>query len=48
MRPDRGWREQADKITLLADGRFRLEGRIDRVVKIEGKRVSLERLEREI
>lgn len=45
---DRGWTEQADKITLLADGRFRLEGRIDRVVKIEGKRVSLQRLEREI
>jgi acyl-coenzyme A synthetase/AMP-(fatty) acid ligase len=43
-----GWCEQADRISLSADGRFRLEGRIDRVVKVEGKRVSLERLEREI
>jgi acyl-coenzyme A synthetase/AMP-(fatty) acid ligase len=43
-----GWCEQADRISLTGDGRFRLEGRIDRVVKVEGKRVSLERLEREI
>jgi acyl-coenzyme A synthetase/AMP-(fatty) acid ligase len=43
-----GWCEQADRISLAADGRFRLEGRIDRVVKVEGKRVSLERLEREL
>lgn len=43
-----GWCEQADRISFAADGRFRLEGRIDRVLKIEGKRVSLYRLEREI
>ena len=43
-----GWCEQADRISLTGDGRFRLEGRIDRVLKVEGKRVSLERLEREI
>jgi acyl-coenzyme A synthetase/AMP-(fatty) acid ligase len=43
-----GWSEQADRISMGADGRFRLEGRIDRVLKVEGKRVSLERLEREI
>lgn len=43
-----GWCEQADRISLAAGGRFRLEGRIDRVHKIEGKRVSLHRLEREI
>ncbi|MHB8381511.1 MAG: AMP-binding protein [Candidatus Binataceae bacterium] len=43
-----GWSEQADKISLVADGRFRLEGRIDRVTKIEGKRVSLSRLEHQI
>jgi len=42
------WCEQADKISFSADGRFRLEGRIDRVFKIEGKRVSLARLEHEI
>ena len=43
-----GWCEQADRISFAADGRFRLEGRIDRVVKVEGKRVGLERLEREL
>jgi acyl-coenzyme A synthetase/AMP-(fatty) acid ligase len=43
-----GWCEQADRISLTGDGRFHLDGRIDRVVKVEGKRVSLERLEREI
>src|SRR5258708_324025 len=42
----RGWCEQADRISLTTDGRFRLEGRIDRILKVEGKRVSLERLER--
>jgi len=44
----RGWAEQADRITLAADGQFRLDGRIDRIVKIEGKRVSLDRLERSV
>ncbi|MEM7021147.1 MAG: AMP-binding protein [Pseudomonadota bacterium] len=35
----------ADRVAFLADGRFRLLGRTDRVVKIEGKRVSLPRVE---
>ena len=43
-----GWCEQADRITPSAGGRFRLEGRVDRIVKIEGKRVSLERMERAV
>jgi acyl-coenzyme A synthetase/AMP-(fatty) acid ligase len=43
-----GWNAQSDRISFVEDGRFRLEGRIDRVVKIEGKRVSLQRLEREL
>lgn len=34
-----------DVIELLADGRFRLKPRGDRVVKIDGKRVSLTRVE---
>jgi acyl-coenzyme A synthetase/AMP-(fatty) acid ligase len=34
-----------DRAEILADGRFRLLARIDRVVKIEGKRVSLARVE---
>jgi acyl-coenzyme A synthetase/AMP-(fatty) acid ligase len=37
--------ELADKIILRADGRFHLEGRADRIVKIEGRRVSLPALE---
>ncbi len=43
-----GWSIQSDKIQLAEDGRFRLLGRTDRVVKVEGKRVSLQRLEREL
>lgn len=34
-----------DRAEILPDGRFRLLARIDRVVKIEGKRVSLTRVE---
>jgi acyl-coenzyme A synthetase/AMP-(fatty) acid ligase len=43
-----GWSLQSDKIKVEKDGRFRLLGRIDRILKIEGKRVSLQRLEREL
>jgi acyl-coenzyme A synthetase/AMP-(fatty) acid ligase len=35
----------ADRVELLPDGRFHFLGRADRVAKIEGKRVSLPRLE---
>jgi acyl-coenzyme A synthetase/AMP-(fatty) acid ligase len=42
------WCKQSDRISFEAGGRFRLEGRIDRIVKIEGKRVSLQRMERQI
>lgn len=34
-----------DRIALLPDGRFRLLGRADRIVKIEGKRASLPEIE---
>jgi acyl-coenzyme A synthetase/AMP-(fatty) acid ligase len=34
-----------DAIAQQADGRFRLQGRLDRVVKVEGKRLSLPDLE---
>ena len=33
---------------MLADGRFRLRGRADRIVKIEGKRVALPEVERRL
>jgi len=45
--PSRGWRMD-DAATLLADGRFLLRGRLDRVVKIEGKRLSLPELEQRL
>jgi len=43
-----GWCEQSDRVSFAADGRFRLEGRVDRVLKVEGKRVSLQRIEHQI
>ncbi|HXI37378.1 MAG TPA: AMP-binding protein [Burkholderiales bacterium] len=39
------WLTLADSAELLPSGRFRLKGRLDRVAKIEGKRVSLPELE---
>lgn len=45
--PSRDWRMD-DAATLLADGRFLLRGRLDRVVKIEGKRLSLPELEQKL
>ncbi len=43
--PDAEWLTMSDAAELLADGRFHLKGRLDRVAKIEGKRVSLPELE---
>ncbi|CAB3674774.1 D-alanine--D-alanyl carrier protein ligase [Paraburkholderia phenoliruptrix] len=40
-----GWHRTDDKIGLDAQGRFRLQGRLDRVLKLDGKRVSLPELE---
>ncbi|HWA36713.1 MAG TPA: AMP-binding protein [Burkholderiales bacterium] len=42
---DESWLTMGDAIELLPDGRFRLRGRLDRVVKIEGKRISLPEIE---
>ena len=39
------WHRTDDKIAFDADGRFRLQGRLDRVLKLDGKRVSLPELE---
>ncbi len=38
----------ADQITLLDDGRFLLDGRSDRIVKVEEKRLSLAELEQRL
>jgi 3-hydroxymyristoyl/3-hydroxydecanoyl-(acyl carrier protein) dehydratase/acyl-CoA synthetase (AMP-forming)/AMP-acid ligase II len=40
--------ETADLVEILEDGRFLLKGRIDSVVKIEGKRISLTEMESRI
>lgn len=40
--------EMSDRIAFVADGRFHLLERIDRIVKVEGKRVSLTEVEREV
>jgi acyl-coenzyme A synthetase/AMP-(fatty) acid ligase len=39
--PDGSWVETADQVALQPDGGFLFQGRADRIVKIEGKRVSL-------
>lgn len=40
-----GFVTMGDRVVLAPDGRFSLQARLDRVVKIEGKRVSLPRVE---
>ena len=40
--------ETADMVEMLEDGRFLLKGRVDSVVKIEGKRISLPEIENRI
>lgn len=42
------WRDLADRVTSVDGGRFRFEGRADRIVKIEGTRVSLQEIERAV
>jgi acyl-coenzyme A synthetase/AMP-(fatty) acid ligase/3-hydroxymyristoyl/3-hydroxydecanoyl-(acyl carrier protein) dehydratase len=39
------WHHTDDTIEFDIDGRFRLQGRLDRVIKLDGKRVSLPELE---
>ncbi|WP_250517202.1 AMP-binding protein [Caballeronia sp. INDeC2] len=39
------WHRTDDAILLDDDGRFRLQGRLDRVIKLDGKRVSLPEME---
>nr|WP_240324396.1 AMP-binding protein [Trinickia diaoshuihuensis] len=40
-----GWHRTDDAVSFDEDGRFRLKGRLDRVVKLDGKRVSLPEIE---
>jgi acyl-CoA synthetase (AMP-forming)/AMP-acid ligase II len=43
--PAPGWHRTGDGAALLADGRFELRGRVDRIVKIEERRISLTEVE---
>jgi acyl-coenzyme A synthetase/AMP-(fatty) acid ligase/3-hydroxymyristoyl/3-hydroxydecanoyl-(acyl carrier protein) dehydratase len=43
-----GWYTMQDSIALEASGCFHLKGRVDRIVKIEQKRVSLEHMEQRL
>lgn len=42
---DARWMTMSDAVEVAADGRFRLGERLDRIVKVEGKRLSLAELE---
>src|SRR5262249_26373164 len=43
--PSKDWFPTADRATLVADHRFLITGRVDRIVKIEEKRISLSAIE---
>jgi hypothetical protein len=43
--PSSAWFRTADRATAAAEGSFLLNGRIDRIAKIEGKRISLNAIE---
>jgi len=46
--PDPEWFTGSDRARWLADGHFALEGRADRIVKLEEKRLSLDAMERQL
>lgn len=46
--PDSDWYALADQVQLIDPQHFRLKGRIDRIVKVEEKRISLDALERQL
>ena len=43
--PDNAWLKCDDKIELHNDGQFSLQGRLDRIIKVEEKRLSLVQME---
>jgi acyl-coenzyme A synthetase/AMP-(fatty) acid ligase len=46
--PDENWFRTADRALSLGDNRFLVKGRVDRIVKIEEKRISLTTIESEL
>lgn len=43
--PNQDWFDTADRAEAAGDGKFVLGGRVDRIAKIEGKRISLSKIE---
>jgi 3-hydroxymyristoyl/3-hydroxydecanoyl-(acyl carrier protein) dehydratase len=46
--PDERWFTTADRAEAAANNLFRLKGRVDRIAKIEGKRISLNAIESQL
>lgn len=46
--PNNDWFCTADRVVSAGNGRFLLQGRADRIVKLEGKRISLDGIERQL
>jgi acyl-CoA synthetase (AMP-forming)/AMP-acid ligase II len=46
--PDERWFTTADRAEAAGNGLFRLKGRVDRIAKIEGKRISLNAIESQL
>ncbi|MFJ2986690.1 AMP-binding protein [Collimonas sp. NPDC087041] len=46
--PDMEWFAMADQVQAVDEQRFQLRGRIDRIVKVEEKRISLDAIERQL
>lgn len=45
---DAAWMTLSDRVQAVADGRFILKGRMDRIVKLEEKRISLDAVEQNL
>jgi acyl-coenzyme A synthetase/AMP-(fatty) acid ligase/3-hydroxymyristoyl/3-hydroxydecanoyl-(acyl carrier protein) dehydratase len=45
---DEGWQATGDRASIRSDGKFTLEGRADKIVKVEELRVSLSEMERRL
>ncbi|MEX1032909.1 MAG: AMP-binding protein [Cellvibrionaceae bacterium] len=45
---DTEWHLTSDRVNLAANGQFQLLGRVDRIAKVEGKRVSLTEMEKRL
>jgi acyl-CoA synthetase (AMP-forming)/AMP-acid ligase II len=46
--PSKDWFRTADRATFVGDNRFQMTGRVDRIVKLEEKRISLNAIETQL